>query len=640
MENSKYWYFSSDGEQKSRVTEDEIKSLIREGRINETTLLWTEGFASWKPLSEIDELANSSEMPPPLPGPEKKQIKNEIPTLWNWNKKILVLVLGFLLLIIAMISINVDFRNIISNLINGNMSVEKIAEQSSSVLMLEVYDDSNQLMATGSGFLISKEGNLVTNYHVIDKGFSIKAVSDSDVKYEIEGVVGYNAESDIAILKINSSSKLSPLKVGDSETVKKGDAIVAIGSPQGLKNTVSSGLISAIREDRKTKDLQISAPISHGSSGGALFNMRGEIIGITYAGLEEGQNLNFAIPINEVKEIKASDTLMTFEDINILEHQKGNSASNVQNGGKAMMYKGSIYYINEKDQGIYRSNANRDQEIRISDIEAGELNVFKDWIYYRNMKDAGRLYRVKIDGTENQPLSKSTQVSDILFNEKIVAYTSRDDKGIDLYTMAIEDLKERKVMKLGVFGYLEYLTEANILFLKNYSAGTDGTLTGLLSIDLNNNTITKISGSTGVCDITVKNGEVYYLTGDPSDSISKVVLAEITEYSDPYANAPNQSLSKEEAGNYIRSLMYGHISTSGQASRVSNEFVNNANYGDDGWIYFSDPEGRIKKMKYDGADVTLIDVAIVDSFIKVGNYLYCTKYKEKSNEVFWVKIKN
>ena len=95
------------------------------------------------------------------------------------------------------------------------------------------------------------------------------------------------------------------MTTGDSDAAQIGEAVVAIGSPLGLQNTVSTGIISARRDGY----LQTTAPISHGSSGGALFNMTGQVIGITSAGMEEGANLGFAIPINEVKSLATTQML-------------------------------------------------------------------------------------------------------------------------------------------------------------------------------------------------------------------------------------------------------------------------------------------------------------------------------------------
>ena len=103
-----------------------------------------------------------------------------------------------------------------------------------------------------------------------------------------------------AIVKIKGR-RFPCANLGNSESVEVGDEVVAIGNPLGLKNTISPGIISGIREMEGFKVFQLTAPISSGSSGGPLFNLYGEVIGVTYSSMIKGQNLNFAIPINDVK---------------------------------------------------------------------------------------------------------------------------------------------------------------------------------------------------------------------------------------------------------------------------------------------------------------------------------------------------
>jgi len=183
------------------------------------------------------------------------------------------------------------------------LSVTEIAKKVESVVYIEVaFGDGKG--ASGSGFIISTDGRIVTNYHVIDGAVSGKVVLNDGTTFSDIKVLGWNKEGDLAIIKV-AGSGLPAVATGDSDTTQIGEAVVAIGSPLGLQNTVSTGIVSARREGF----LQTTAPISHGSSGGALFNMMGEVIGITSAGMEEGANLGFAIPINEVKLLATDRTL-------------------------------------------------------------------------------------------------------------------------------------------------------------------------------------------------------------------------------------------------------------------------------------------------------------------------------------------
>ena len=174
---------------------------------------------------------------------------------------------------------------------------ESISHAAQSVVMLYCYDKDGELIATGSGFAAFEKGTFISNYHVISgEVFSIIAKTEDGHEYSISNVDAYSIISDIAIISTESGEGIEPLLLGDSSLLKKGEKVTAIGSPLGLINTVSTGVYSGMVDDEQPY-LQFSAPVSHGSSGGALFNNRGEVIGITSASLESGQNINLAVPI-------------------------------------------------------------------------------------------------------------------------------------------------------------------------------------------------------------------------------------------------------------------------------------------------------------------------------------------------------
>ena len=173
-------------------------------------------------------------------------------------------------------------------------SVEEIRK---SVVKINVYDKNGDIIQTGSGFIIFDKNTLITNAHVITNGYTVDAVTESDERIFVDGAVYYSQDEDIVILKINGNTAVNTLDY--SLKYKIGDKVVAIGSPLGIKNTVSEGIVSNNFDDGT---IQHSAPISSGSSGGALFNSKGEVIGMNTATLTSGQNLNFAIPLLKIKE--------------------------------------------------------------------------------------------------------------------------------------------------------------------------------------------------------------------------------------------------------------------------------------------------------------------------------------------------
>jgi serine protease Do len=172
--------------------------------------------------------------------------------------------------------------------------------------------------ASGSGFIITEDGYIVTNYHVIDGANKVKVTTYDNTSYDAE-IVGSDESNDIAVLKIDAKD-LQAVTLGDSEALSVGDNVVAIGNPLGeLTFTLTSGVVSAMDRQITTSNsvmmnlIQTDCAINSGNSGGALFNMYGEVIGVTNAKYSSNSsteasidNIGFAIPINTVKDIVTS----------------------------------------------------------------------------------------------------------------------------------------------------------------------------------------------------------------------------------------------------------------------------------------------------------------------------------------------
>lgn len=170
-------------------------------------------------------------------------------------------------------------------------------QASPAVVIIEVTGSDGKLAKSGSGLLVSADGKLLTNYHVISHSKQATVRLANGDAYDIVEVIAVDKRKDIAFLKIPAVD-LPFVKLGRSNAVEVGHTIYSIGSPLGLQNTLSQGLVSGIRDMDGYRLFQISAPISHGSSGGPVFNLNGEVIGIAVLTIEGGQNLNFAIPID------------------------------------------------------------------------------------------------------------------------------------------------------------------------------------------------------------------------------------------------------------------------------------------------------------------------------------------------------
>ena len=176
-----------------------------------------------------------------------------------------------------------------------------IAEASNSVVMLSCYNKDGENYATASGFVVFDDSVIVTNFHVIEQdAYRIMAQPEKGDSFDCPTVLAWDADKDIAILQAERHTGLSLLNPGSTENLQKGEKVVAIGSPLGLINSVSTGVFSGFVTDDAGTTLQFTAAISHGSSGGALFNDSGEVIGVTFATLQDGQNINLAVPIEDV----------------------------------------------------------------------------------------------------------------------------------------------------------------------------------------------------------------------------------------------------------------------------------------------------------------------------------------------------
>jgi len=158
----------------------------------------------------------------------------------------------------------------------------------------------------GSGFVFSRDGYILTNNHVVEGADQIKVKLSNGNEYQGK-VVGRDPKTDLALLKIEGVSDLHPLNLGNSEDIKVGNWVVAVGSPFGLEQTVTAGIVSAkgrvIGSGPYDNFIQTDASINPGNSGGPLINMKGEVVGINTAIVAEGQGIGFAIPINMAKEI-------------------------------------------------------------------------------------------------------------------------------------------------------------------------------------------------------------------------------------------------------------------------------------------------------------------------------------------------
>ncbi|MDN4066678.1 trypsin-like peptidase domain-containing protein [Paenibacillus vini] len=188
-----------------------------------------------------------------------------------------------------------------SSTVSQDLTAEQIGEFSDRVVYIEALNSNGEAYASGSGVIVGSDGEIITNFHVIEGSSSVRIYFSSSDSVVTSFVTIYDKERDLALLKVGKAG-LPKVSIGDSSKLKLGEAVVAIGSPLGFTNSLSSGVVSTpLRMVDGSRFIQMTAPIDHGSSGGALFNMRGELVGVTTALIESSANLNLAIPSEDIK---------------------------------------------------------------------------------------------------------------------------------------------------------------------------------------------------------------------------------------------------------------------------------------------------------------------------------------------------
>ena len=175
-----------------------------------------------------------------------------------------------------------------------------------AVVVVYTYDSNGELLGQGSGFFVNAKGEVITNYHLLQGAYRGEVRTTQGTTYFIKGVIGEDIEGDLVKVVLDTSDKTFPYLQVSTSLPEEGEKIVVIGHPLGLEQTVTDGIVSAVRDAPPLgKVIQITASISPGSSGSPVVNMDGEVIGVVALQLREGpQSLNFAIPGDRIVNLK------------------------------------------------------------------------------------------------------------------------------------------------------------------------------------------------------------------------------------------------------------------------------------------------------------------------------------------------
>ncbi len=194
-----------------------------------------------------------------------------------------------------------------------------------SAVAIETFDSKGATLSRGSGFFVASD-KIITNRHVIEKSSRVEIHLLSGKKYTARGVLAVDGEGDLALLQVDVPQGTAiPLPIVQT-TPQEGESVVVIGNPFGLEGSVSNGIVSAVRDiSGYGRIIQITAPISPGSSGSPVVNMSGQVIGVATLQAAEGQSINFAVPSERILQLKIGD-LQTFSTLNS-ETQKNKRAA-------------------------------------------------------------------------------------------------------------------------------------------------------------------------------------------------------------------------------------------------------------------------------------------------------------------------
>lgn len=249
-----------------------------------------------------------------------------------------------------------------------------------ATIAIEVYNKQNKQIGTGSGFFISADGLIATAYHVIDGGYSLKARATEDTVYTIHKVIGFDIDRDIAILKIESTHTFEYLEL-ENDGITPGEEVYSFGSPLGfLDSSFSSGVIASdlrvniFDEDTEEsyKQVQFTAPISQGNSGGPLINSHGKVVGVVTSMYLYGDNLNLATYIKELDNIDRS-----------------------YNKSVSLFFKDTTYYQTKLFDALYDEYESNDSLSLAEPMDNGDT-----YLGYSKADDED-LYRITVNGWEN-----------------------------------------------------------------------------------------------------------------------------------------------------------------------------------------------------------------------------------------------
>ena len=389
-----------------------------------------------------------------------------------------------------------DFTIAAEKTVNAVVHVKNTSIQKNSIpwWYRNFYDDDdepNKRIGTGSGVIVSPDGLIITNYHVIEDATEIEITSNKNKTYNAE-IIGSDPNTDLAVLKINTDEVLPFIPFGDSENSKIGEWVLAVGNPFNLNSTVTAGIISAKSRDLNDRDsknqsfIQTDAAVNMGNSGGALVNTNGELIGINTAitSMTGGfVGYSFAVPSNIVR--KVFEDLIEYGNV-----QKGllGVSGNALNADLAERFEVEDtqgFLIGEVIEGMGAEQAGLKNGDIIKKVDGIKINSFSDLTGYLSTKRPGE--KVEVNYTRGG-INKNLMV--ILKKKNITSFIGMELKNLseedkvyfDLDSgLIVEALNNQRLYRYGIDeGYI--LLEINNKKIKEVSDVDAVTLNSLSSM--------------------------------------------------------------------------------------------------------------------------------------------------------------
>ena len=529
---------------------------------------------------------------------------------------------------------------------------EIFAKVSPAVVMVEALDANDYLMNLGSGFIVQSDGRVVTNFHVIEKAHSLRITTADGQELMVVAVVSQDIDRNLAVLQVDGK-ELPIVQLGNSSEVRTGARVFAIGNPLGLQNTLSEGLISNHQRLFNGQSyLQISVPISPGSSGGVLVNELGAVIGVTLGGFVGGQNLNLAIPIDDVRRLlkrkteTVISTVFPVESVTLLQSlrlQVGVTRKLVATVLPSYATSGAVTWTTSNASvasvdaaGLVTAKSLGTAQITVTTVDGGKQAICTVTVVSPAMGEGSYV----VDNTMGNTPGNSVNRGSVVQKDGWLYYFSWDYSEDIIFgallrerldgtgrTVIVRDISSN----INVVGEWVYYTNADD-FSTLYKVRTDGSGRTKLNDDTCTNVV--VSGD-WIYYISIDNDARIYRIGTNGEGREKITQERCSDgfvVVDGWIYYSSWGLRTTIGGVTLTNLSSGlrKMRTDG----TDNTLLNNAGFStvsDGEWIYFTDSQAdlRVYKIKLDGTGKAMINnsVSVNHSMNIMGDWIfYSSRY--------------